>query len=309
MGRSGAVGVLLKLGRSRVRADICKQQTVAICVTLKTKSGVKRPVSSCSGPEKCLDTGCTYELDMEAAIEAVRSAAQMTLEEVFEVLESSVRGVARAAGTAIPYGALLCTVSGGDGSWPFAVVRRTVARKWVCVACPTADGECIHQSAAVAAAAGGGHGGFDDGDDGTPNMRFPDDDPVKQGDNPVAPNDPYMLFSRFYQVHQSRLLRDLVPPTAAQLTRINPVEAAATSETVLEFPAEALCPYCRVPPSPLKPPIPHECRIEFDDGSAMAEVYSWRCPNCLLRVMPDGREHGLVFSSPFTAYSEAYLFE
>jgi len=309
LGRSGAVGVLLKLGRSRVRADICKQQTVAICVTLQTKGGVKRPVSSCSGPEKCLDTGCTFESDMEAALEAVRAAAQMTLEEVFEVLESSVRGVARAAGTAIPYGASLCTVSGGEGSWPFAVVRRTVAKKWVCVACPTADGECIHQSAAVAAAAGGGHGGFDDGDDGTPNMRFPDDDPVKQGGNPVAPNNPYMLFSRFYQVHQSRLLRDLVPPTAAQLTRINLVEAAATSETILNFPAEALCPYCRVPPSPLKPPIPHECRVEFDDGSAMAKVYSWRCPNCLLRVMPDGREHGLVFSSPFTAYSEAFLFE
>ena len=100
MGRSGAVGVLLKLGRSSVRADICKQQTVAICVTLKTKSGVKRPVSSCSGPEKCLDTGCTFALDMEAALEAVRSAAQMTLEEVFEVLESSVRGVARAAACA-----------------------------------------------------------------------------------------------------------------------------------------------------------------------------------------------------------------
>ncbi|OSX79179.1 hypothetical protein BU14_0085s0030 [Porphyra umbilicalis] len=261
LGRSGAVGVLLKLGRSRVRSDVCKQHTVAISV----------------------------------ALEAVRSAAQMTLEEVFEVLESSVRGVARAPGTAIP--------------WPFAVVRRTIAKRWVCIACPTADSECIHQSAAVAAAAGDGDGGFDDGDDGTPTMRFPDDDPVKEGGHPVAPDNPYMLFSRFYQVHQSRLLRDLVPPSAAQQTRINLVKAAATSETILEFPCSPLCPFCRVSPSPLKPPIPHECRIEFDDGSVMAKVYSWRCPNCLLRVMPDGREHDLVFSSPFTAYSKAFLFE
>ena len=309
LGRSGAVGVLLKLGRSRVRSDVCKQQTVAISVTLQTKSGVKRPVSTCSGPEKCLDTGCSFASDMEVALEAVRSAAQMTLEEVFEVLESSVRGVARAPGTAIPYGPTLCTVSGGEGSWPFAVVRRTVAKRWVCIACPTADSECIHQSAAVAAAAGDGDGGFDDGDDGTPTMRFPDDDPVKEGGHPVAPDNPYMLFSRFYQVHQSRLLRDLVPPSAAQQTRINLVKAAATSETILEFPCSPLCPFCRVSPSPLKPPIPHECRIEFDDGSVMAKVYSWRCPNCLLRVMPDGREHGLVFSSPFTAYSKAFLFE
>jgi len=309
LGRSGAVGVLLKLGRARSRTEAYKQPAVTVSVTLQTKGGVKCPVSSCSGPEKCLDAGCVFAADMEVALEAVRSAAEMTLQEVFEVLESSVRGVARAPGTAIPYGATLYTVSRGQGSWPFAVVRRTVAKKWVCIACPTADGDCIHQSAAVAAAAGGGHGGFDDGDDGTPDMRFPDDDPVEEGSQPVAPNNPYMLFSRFFQVHQSRLLRDLVPPTAAQVTRNELVRAAAFSGTILSFPASPTCPYCRVSPSPLKPPIPHECRVEFDDGSVMAEVYSWRCPNCLLRVMPDGREHGLVFSSPFTAYSEAFLFE
>jgi len=38
-------------------------------------------------------------------------------------------------------------------------------------------------------------------------------------------------------------------------------------------------------------------------------LYSWRCPICLLRVMPDRREHGLVFSSPLTVSSEFFLFE
>jgi len=309
LGRSGAVGVLLKLGRSRLGADACKQHAVAVTVTLETKAGVKRPLCVCSAPEKCLDVKCMFASDMAVALETVRASMEMTLEEVFEVFESSLRGGARATGTAVPYGPSLCTVSAGEGSWPFAVVRRTVAKKWVCIACPTADAECIHQAAAVVAAAGGGDGGFHSGDDGTPNMRFPDDDPVGDGQPPVAPNNVHMLYSRFNQVHQSRLVRDLVPPNVAQQTRIDLMQAALSSETTLEFPAAPLCPYCLVGPSPKKPPIPHECRIEFDDGSVMARVYSWRCQSCLLRVMPDGREHGLVFASPYTAYAEAFLFE
>jgi len=246
---------------------------------------------------------------MAIALEAVRASMEMTLPEVFEVFESSVRGVARTAGTAVPYGAMLCTVAGGAGSWPFSVVRRTLSKRWVCVSRVTADGECIHQASAVAAAAGGGDGGFNSGDDGTPQVRYPDDDTVGDGEPPAAPGNPYLLYSRFSEVHKSRLVRDLVPPTVAHETRIDLMRAAASSETTLEFPAAPLSPYCEVGPSPNKPPIPHECRIEFDDGSVVANVYSWRCQSCLLRVMPDGREHGIVLSSPFTAYSEAFLFE
>jgi len=303
--RSGAVGVLLKLGRSRSRLDACKQPAVAVSVSLDGK----HPLCTCSGPEKCLELGCMFQPDMDAALEEVRAALQMTLSEVFDVFLSSVRGVARAAGTAVPYGTTLCTVSAGVGSWPFAVVRRTVSKKWVCVVCPTADGECMHQSAAVIAAAGGGGGGYDSGDNGTPDMRFPDDGPVGENGPPVATGNPYLLYPRFNDVHQSRLVRDLVLPDVAQRTRNALVEAAASSETTLEYPAEPLCPYCRVGPRPLMPPIPHECRVEFEDGSVMAKVHSWRCQHCLLRVMPDGREHGLIFASPFTAYSEAFMFE
>ena len=309
LSRSGAVGVLLKLGHSKSRTDACKQHSVAINVSLEGAGDHKRPVCACSGPEKCLGTGCSFQADMAMALEAVRASMEMTLSEVFEVFESSVRGVARTSGTAVPYGAMLCTVSGGEASWPFAVVRRTLSKRWVCVSCVTADGDCIHQASAVAVVAGGGEGGFNSGDDGTPHVRFPDDDPVGDGEPPVAPGNPYVLYSRFSEVHQSRLFRDLVPPTAAQETRIDLMRAAASHETTLEFPAAPMCPYCEVGPSPNKPPIPHECRIEFDDGSVTANVYSWRCQSCLLRVMPDGREHGIVFSSPFTAYSEAFLFE
>jgi len=64
-------------------------------------------------------------------------------------------------------------------------------------------------------------------------------------------------------VHKSPLLRDLVPPTAAQLTLINLIEAVATSDPILDFPAWPLFPFCIVGPSRLKPPIAHECRIEI----------------------------------------------
>ena len=39
------------------------------------------------------------------------------------------------------------------------------------------------------------------------------------------------------------------------------VKAAATAETILEYPAATLCPYCRVSPSRYMPPIPHECPL------------------------------------------------
>ena len=281
LARSGAVGVLLKLGHSKSRADACKQHTVAVSVSLESTNGHNRLVCACSGPEKCLGTGCSFQVDMAIALEAVRASMEMTLPEVFEVFGSSVRGVAGTAGTAVPYGAMLCTMAGGAGSWPFAVVRRTLSKRWVCVSRVTADGECIHQASAVAAAAGGGDGGFNSGDDGTPQVRYPDDDPVSDGEPPAAPGNPYLLYSRFSEVHKSRLVRDLVPLTVAQETRMDLMRAAASSETTLEFPAAPLCPYCEVGPSPNKPPIPHECRIEFDDGSVVANVYSWRCQSCL----------------------------
>lgn len=85
--------------------------------------------------------------------------------------------------------------------------------------------------------------------------------------------------------------------------------AAENNEMTIEYAAAALCPYCHVGPHQSRPPIPHECLVEFDDGSVLATVWSWRCQQCLLRVMPDGREYGIVSSSPFTAFSESYLFE
>ncbi|KAK1861820.1 hypothetical protein I4F81_004400 [Pyropia yezoensis] len=51
------------------------------------------------------------------------------------------------------------------------------------------------------------------------------------------------------------------------------------------------------------------CKVEFEDGVVVAAVETWRCHQCLFRVLPDGKARGVVFHSCYTAYSEAFLFE
>lgn len=301
MGRSGSIGVLLHMGTSRSRLDKHRLPSYAINVT----RGVTGQLNvSCSGPEKCLDEcGCDFAADMAAALEAVRAATALSMAEVFTVLETSVRHEALTVGTAVPYGKSLSVVRSGTGSWPFAVVRKTVAGRWICIACPVADGECGHRVAAAGAA--DALQDTDDDDDGTSRYQFPDDGPDEED---VLPGKAGEQSSRYRLVHASRLPRDLVPPNSAQQANTSLVLAASTGISV-EYRAPAACPFCSCGPVQGKEPTPHYCRVEFADGSIDAKVYSWRCPRCRYRVMIDGRDEGLVFSSPFTAYSEAFLFE
>lgn len=113
---------------------------------------------------------------------------------------------------------------------------------------------------------------------------------------------------RYFLVHASRLPCDLVPHITAQKANTCSVLAASTGIAV-EFPALSTRPFRSCGPSPGTSPASHECRAEFEDGSIEAKVFSWRCPRCRHRVMVDGRDEGIVFSSPFSEYSEAYLFE
>lgn len=50
-------------------------------------------------------------------------------------------------------------------------------------------------------------------------------------------------------------------------------------------------------------------KVGFEHGVVPAKVETWRCPKCLFRVLPDGKERGVIFHSCYTAYSEAFLFE
>ena len=71
----------------------------------------------------------------------------------------------------------------------------------------------------------------------------------------------------------------------------------------------AQCPYCLVSRSyKTKIEVKH-AKVEFGDGARPAAVETCRCPECLLRVLPDGAARGVIFQSCYTIYSEAFLFE
>jgi len=78
---------------------------------------------------------------------------------------------------------------------------------------------------------------------------------------------------------------------------------------MIEYEAPEQCPFCLSGKAPGQTTTPHDCRVEFIDGSVGIMVFSWRCPSCKYRVMLDGREYGLVFASPYTAYTETFLLE
>lgn len=302
IGRSRCMGMLLKLNKRRLDTDYCKDVAVAISFTADGKGGVK---CCCSAEEQCLDTCCGFQAFLDDALKLVLEASQMKLQEALCVLEASVRGASDVAGTAVRYGSGLCVVRRGQGSWPYAVVRKTLSKQWICVACPTSGEACGHRSAAVHAAEAEPAGGANWDGEGVSSPRYPDD---PDGD-PPPPANPYVLQSRFFETHLSRLPRDLVAPSMAQQARLDLVDAARSDEVVVQYPASPLCPYCKVGPTKNQQPIAHPCRVDFDDGATVANVFSWRCDLCRLRVLPDGREHGIVFVSSTTAFSEAFLFE
>lgn len=300
-GRSGSFGVLLHMGTSRSRLDKHRLPSYVIEVV---RGATGRLQVSCSGPEKCLDEcGCAFWADMAAALEAVRLATALSMGEVFSVLEASVKHNALTIGTAVPYGKSLSVVRSGSGSWPFAVVRKTVAGRWICMACPVSDGECGHRAAAANSA--DTFQDADEDDDGASQYKFPDDGLDEQDEMADLEN---MGVSRFRLVHISRLPRDVVPPNSAQQANTSLLLSASTG-MVVEYPAPETCPFFSCGPAAGSQATSHDCRVEFADGSIDAKVFSWRCLRCRYRVMVDGCKEGLVFSSPFSAYSKAFMFE
>jgi len=72
--------------------------------------------------------------------------------DLFVVLAASCNPRSRSVGRAGVYGKGICVVRMTGGSWPFAVVRRTRAHKWICIQCRTNNACCGHVEAAGAAA-------------------------------------------------------------------------------------------------------------------------------------------------------------
>lgn len=49
--------------------------------------------------------------------------------------------------------------------------------------------------------------------------------------------------------------------------------------------------------------------VECGEGVANGVIYVWKCGKCRIRVIPSGRDRGIVFTSSSTAYAEVFLFE
>lgn len=101
MGRSGSIGMLLKLNKRALSTDYFKDVAVAISFTASGEGGV---TCCCSAEEQCLDTGCGFQTSLDDAIKLVMEASQMKLAEAFFVLEASVGAASGVDGTAVRYG-------------------------------------------------------------------------------------------------------------------------------------------------------------------------------------------------------------
>jgi len=100
-----------------------------------------------------------------------------------------------------------------------------------------------------------------------------------------------------------------VPPRVAQRERAHLICARRHKEHTIHYLAGQQCPFCHVRRSPKSPLVVKHAKVEFEDGVVPATVETWRCHQCLFRVLPDGAERGVIFHSCYTVYSEAFLFE
>jgi len=312
LSRSGAVGVLVKYGTGGSRDDQGRHLAVAVVASLKNN----RVVCTCSEAETCLATGgCSMQEPMELALDEVRSALGVTIADLFVILGASQRLSSRAVGRAVLYGPSTCVVRMPGGSWPYAVVRKTRTANWVCFSCRTSDGSCQHAAAAAAAAKGAAADDLDaeadtgdDGSGGDEAMGADEHRNKEPGAGAGAVADECSSPDRRKQMPQSMLPRHLVPPGAAQEERAMIVLALVDpAAIVLFFPAADVCPYCKVARESFV--TPREVLVECGEGVASGMVHTWRCHECNYRVIPDGRDQGVVFSSSSTAYSEVFLFE
>ncbi|GAB0493146.1 hypothetical protein MMPV_004419 [Pyropia vietnamensis] len=333
LGPSGTVGVLIKFGAGGSRDNNGRH----LCVGVQAELTDKGVVCTCSESESCLARGCSIQPAMEQALEAVRQALGVTMRDLFTVLSAACNPRSRAVGRARLYGKGVCVVRMGGGSWPFAVVRKTRAHNWVCILCRTNDTGCGHVKAASAAARRAAEGepatdsdreecSSDDhtgADDAV--VSGPDENGVVAIDEAVvaaeatntaeackAPADtpaaPKAVDNSRLAPH-SQLPRHLVPPAAAQRELAAMMAALRDPSIVITYPAAQNCQHCGSSRLPGTRKFRRAARVECGAGAARASVTFWRCWQCHARVIPDGRDRGVVFQSTTTVFSEVFLFE
>lgn len=250
---------------------------------------------------------------MERALDKVRSASGITMADLFEILGASLRTRAQALGRAVLYGASTRVVRMPGGSWPFAVVRKTRAARWIGFSCRTEDVSCHHSKAAAEAARRATQGKSESDSDSSSGGED-DVGIIDAGDTPSRADAPARSsggataasagVNRMKLAPQSMQSRHIVPPRAAQAERASILRSLRDP---IWFPAAEECPYCHVKRSSGLPR--RQVSFERGEGVAVGMIYVWRCSVCNLRVIPRGRDRGIIFVSSSSAFSEVFLFE
>lgn len=210
----------------------------------------------------------------------------------------------------------------------FGVCPSDRRKRWLCIACTAGNVECRHRTAAENAAAA--HESQDEDDSYDPYSPPSDSEDEEQGQDgaaagqggdatssvgkpggtsAAAPDEILQVINPRGIATRFSLRRDLVPPDQEQIMRQRSSAMAATGGPPIEVVPPTICRFCRTGPGKQTKLKKNHCRIEFDDGAADTTVCTWKCPSCKYKHMSDGQELGLVFHSPNTAYSEAFLFE
>lgn len=320
---SGAVGVVLRVGGLGARDGKGQHELLVTTAALVRQ----KLVVSCSADERCLgDGGCSMHTSMVNSLEKVRSVMGVTMADLFLVLGAPLKTSRLEAGRGVLYGEKTCVVRNGNMSWPFSAVRRTRGGSWIFLSCRTCDGTCGHAAAAVAAAKEETEG-LDDSSDSDVDKDEGDeerllalaglnatDDQEAAGAVEMPPHlpgatKPLVAVNRFKWSPRSAAPRHLVPPLIAQKERADLMRALRDPTNLLQYVAGALCPYCLVGRSANTVIEYKKGKVEFEDGVVPATVETWRCHQCLFRLLPDGKARGVVFQSCYTIYSEAFLFE
>ena len=324
----GSIGALLKFGSSGSRDDQGRHQCVAVEATWTAESGI---VCSCSEAENCLKDGavCSMQEAMTNTLDSVRAALGVTTEQLFMILSASCVLRRRRAGKAVLFGDSTCLVRMAESSWQLAAVRKTRSGGWICYSCRTSDADCEHSGAAAELDKGGGDGDESDlsddgeidamedggGNDGSGAHVNADGDPERppcKAD--LLPPPPSLPSSRTQMPHyrtspHSTLPLPIVPSVVAQQERARVLDALRDPSIILKYVAATHCHLCNLRRHPDSGIQTVGATIECGEGVAVARVEIWRCTKCEMRIIPDGRERGVVFQSASLLFCEAFLFE
>eukprot|EP00170_Pyropia_yezoensis_P004061 contig_16701_g4072 len=320
---SGAIGVVVRFGGQGSRDGDGNHQVVVITVSLVED----RLVCACSAEERCLAaTGCSFRSTMVAALEKVRSTMGVSMSDLFMVLGAALKTRHLRAGQGVLYGDKTCVVRNGSTSWPFTAVRRTRGGSWVCLPCRTGDGTCGHAGSAISAfmldveGPGDSSDSEDDEDDGEEARLLALSalsDAAEQEAAGVTELPPHLSratgplspVNRYKWAPRSADARHLVPPRVAQQERADLMRALRDPTHKVIYPAGKQCSFCLVGRGIGTKIENKRGKVEFEDGVVPAIVETWRCSQCLFRVLPDGKARGVIFHSCYTVFSEAFSFE